>query len=118
LSTVPPGFLLCDGREVSRSLYFRLFQIIGTTYGAGDGVNSFNLPNLQKQFVKGVTVSAMQSTAGTSVPSKTSFLGAAFSYNLGVNVSESQYTNPTGITTTNLIPYSGQSSSAGEHSHS
>jgi len=117
LSTVPPGFLLCDGRAVSRSLYFRLFQVIGTTYGAGDGSTSFNLPNLQKQFAKGVSVSVMQQTAGTSPPPKTSFLGATFSYDLGINVSQSTYTNPTGISTTNLIPFSSQSSVAGEHTH-
>ena len=117
LSTVPPGYLLCDGRPVSRSLYFRLFQVIGTTYGAGDGVSSFNLPNLQRQFNKGVSVSVMQSSAGTSVPSKTNFLGASFSYNLGISVAQSEYTNPTGISTTNLIPFNGQSSGGGDHTH-
>ena len=45
-STPPDGWLLCDGSEISRTNYARLFSVIGTTYGAGDGNSSFNLPNL------------------------------------------------------------------------
>lgn len=46
-STSPPsGWLICDGSEVSRNQYNKLFKAIGTTYGSGDGVNTFNLPNL------------------------------------------------------------------------
>jgi hypothetical protein len=118
LSTVPPGFLLCDGREVSRSLYFRLFQVIGTTYGVGDNATTFNLPDLREAFSKGVTVSAMQSDAGTYFDGSTSFLGASFDYNLGLSAAESIYTNPTGISTFNTYQFSGTPSSAGEHSHS
>ena len=46
-SVVPEGWLLCDGSAVSRTQYARLFQVIGTTYGAGDGSTTFNLPNLK-----------------------------------------------------------------------
>ena len=45
-STVPGGYLLCDGSAVSRTAYASLFAVIGTTYGAGDGATTFNLPNL------------------------------------------------------------------------
>jgi hypothetical protein len=44
--SAPPGFLLCDGSAVSRQTYAALFSVIGTTYGAGDGSTTFNLPNL------------------------------------------------------------------------
>lgn len=44
-ATVPPGYLPEDGSAVSRSSYAALFAVIGTTYGAGDGVNTFNLPD-------------------------------------------------------------------------
>jgi hypothetical protein len=44
LATVPDGFLSCDGSAVSRSTYGNLFAAIGTTYGAGDGSTTFNLP--------------------------------------------------------------------------
>jgi len=44
-STPPPGYLLEDGSAVSRSAYPALFAAIGTTYGAGDGSTTFNLPD-------------------------------------------------------------------------
>ena len=43
----PTGWLLCNGAAISRSTYARLFAIIGTVYGAGDGTNTFNLPDLR-----------------------------------------------------------------------
>lgn len=47
-SNVPTGYLLCDGAAISRTLYATLFSVIGTTYGAGDGSTTFNLPNLNE----------------------------------------------------------------------
>jgi microcystin-dependent protein len=52
--TEPDGYLLCDGREVSRITYYVLFGVIGTTYGIGDGVSTFNLPNIQGRIVAGL----------------------------------------------------------------
>ena len=46
-STVPEGFLLCDGAEYGREEYPELFAAIGTIYGEGDGSTTFNVPNLQ-----------------------------------------------------------------------
>lgn len=43
--TVPYGYLLEDGAIVSRVTYARLFEAIGTTYGAGDGSTTFKLPD-------------------------------------------------------------------------
>ena len=51
---VPPkGWLLCDGRSISRVQYSRLFNKIGTQYGAGDGATTFGIPNLMGYFVRG-----------------------------------------------------------------
>lgn len=44
-STVPSGYLLENGAAVSRSTYAALFAVIGTTFGAGDGSTTFNLPD-------------------------------------------------------------------------
>jgi hypothetical protein len=44
--TIPSGYLAADGTEVSRTVYNNLFLAIGTYYGDGDGVLTFNLPNL------------------------------------------------------------------------
>ncbi|MNR88483.1 Phage Tail Collar Domain protein [compost metagenome] len=49
----PAGFLVCNGAAVSRTNYSRLFSIIGTRFGAGDGSTTFNLPDLRGMFVRG-----------------------------------------------------------------
>lgn len=46
-SAAPSGWLLCYGQAVSRTTYAALFAAIGTTYGAGDGSTTFNLPDLR-----------------------------------------------------------------------
>ena len=46
-STAPSGAILCQGQAVSRSTYASLFAVIGTTWGAGDGSTTFNLPDFR-----------------------------------------------------------------------
>lgn len=53
-NTVPNGYLACNGQAVSRTTYPELFAAIGTTFGAGDGSSTFNLPDLRGEFVRGV----------------------------------------------------------------
>ena len=43
----PKGWLVCAGQEVSRTTYSKLFEVIGQTYGAGDGNTTFNLPDMR-----------------------------------------------------------------------
>ena len=50
---IPNGWLLCDGSAVSRATYSELFDLIGTTYGTGDGSTTFNLPNLKGKVAVG-----------------------------------------------------------------
>lgn len=50
-TTAPSGFLLCDGSAVSRTTYSGLFAVIGTTYGAGDGSTTFNVPDVRGRVV-------------------------------------------------------------------
>ena len=52
-TTVPSGYLECNGAAVSRSTYATLFAAISTTFGVGDGSATFNLPDLRGQFVRG-----------------------------------------------------------------
>lgn len=52
-SSAPDGWLVCDGAAVSRTTYAALFEQIGTVFGAGDGVATFNLPDLRNEFVRG-----------------------------------------------------------------
>lgn len=55
-ATVPTGYLQCGGQAVSRTTFAALFAAIGTTWGAGDGTSTFNVPNLVNKFMRGVPV--------------------------------------------------------------
>ena len=46
-TNAPDGWLACTGVAVSRQTYAALFAVIGTTYGAGDGSTTFNVPDLR-----------------------------------------------------------------------
>lgn len=63
-SQAPDGFLVCNGGEISRTTYAKLFAVIGTTYGSGDGSTTFNLPNLTDRFLQGSTTSGTVKDAG------------------------------------------------------
>ncbi len=52
-ATAPSGWLLCAGQAISRSTYSALFAVIGTTYGAGDGSTTFNVPDLRGRVAAG-----------------------------------------------------------------
>ena len=52
-STVPAGYLVCNGSAVSRTTYADLFAAIGTMYGSGDGSTTFNLPDYRGMFLRG-----------------------------------------------------------------
>ena len=51
--TAPTGYLKANGAAISRTTYAALFSAISTTYGAGDGSTTFNLPDLRGEFVRG-----------------------------------------------------------------
>ena len=59
-STPPEGYLKCEGQEVSRTTYSQLFNAIGTTYGAGDGSTTFNVPDLRGEFLRGAGTNSHQ----------------------------------------------------------
>ncbi|GAA4457510.1 phage tail protein [Rurimicrobium arvi] len=52
-SAIPSDYLECNGAAVSRTTFATLFAKIGTTYGAGDGTTTFNLPDLRGEFIRG-----------------------------------------------------------------
>lgn len=53
MESLPTGWLACDGAAVSRTAYPDLFAALGTTFGAGDGSTTFNLPDLRGEFIRG-----------------------------------------------------------------
>lgn len=77
-ATLPAKFLWPNGQAVSRATYAALFAVLSTTYGAGDGSTTFNLPDLRgrvsagKDNLGGATSAARLSTIISSTT-----LGAA-----------------------------------------
>lgn len=62
IADIPSDWLFCDGSAVSRTTYARLFSLLGTQYGVGDGVTTFNLPDCRNL----VPVGAKQDVAGVA----------------------------------------------------
>lgn len=52
-NSAPTGYLKANGAAVSRATYAALFTAIGTTFGAGDGSTTFNVPDLRGEFIRG-----------------------------------------------------------------
>ena len=79
---LPPGYLLCNGAEVSRETYSLLYNMIGVYYGEGDGATTFNTPNLitssaqpfkyiirhEIQMIPCVTITPNLTVSGLSIP--------------------------------------------------
>lgn len=63
-TTAPDGWLLCDGSEISRSTYSRLFAVIGITWGNGDGATTYNLPNFTGRMAMGKRLAGAGSIVG------------------------------------------------------
>ena len=77
-ASVPTGFLECDGAAVSRTTYAALFAIVGTTYGAGDGSTTFNVPDLQDNVAVGKSPGkALASTGGANTVTSTGNVGGS-----------------------------------------
>lgn len=52
MQTAPSGYLKANGAAISRTTYSALFTAIGTTFGAGDGSTTFNIPDLRGEFIR------------------------------------------------------------------
>lgn len=97
-SSIPAGWLECNGAAVSRTTYADLFTAIGTTYGVGDGSTTFNLPDLRgrtgigKGTGSGLTARSIGATGGTEthtlttaeIPSHTHPITTLSTYGIGV----------------------------------
>lgn len=65
-SSAPSGWLMCDGSAISRTQYANLFAVIGVTYGVGDNVTTFNIPDLRQRFPLGKAASGTGATLGST----------------------------------------------------
>jgi len=85
-STVPSGFLECNGAAVSRGTYADLFAIVGTTYGSGDGSTTFNVPNLDDNVPIGRSGNKnLASTGGANTVTATGNVGTNVTGNVATN---------------------------------
>jgi microcystin-dependent protein len=83
-TTVPAGWIKANGAAISRTTYAALFNVIGTTYGVGNGSTTFNLPDFRGEFVRGLddgrgvdTGRAMGSAQAEDIKTHTHSLSAA-----------------------------------------
>lgn len=77
-ASIPGGFLECDGSAASRTTYADLFAVIGTTYGAGDGSTTFNLPDLQGKCCQNESpAKSLASTGGAENVTSTGNVGGS-----------------------------------------
>lgn len=81
---IPQGWMLCDGRELSRSDYASLFLTIGTAWGAGNGTTTFNLPDTRGYFLRGVSGNASLD------PDKNARTASKIGGNFGNNIGSKQ----------------------------
>lgn len=82
------NWFLCNGQAISRTDYADLFEMIGTNFGAGDGVNTFNLPDYQGKFLRGLGGDSEEdfyTTQEESLPDITGTAGKIFN---GVNINK------------------------------
>jgi microcystin-dependent protein len=81
-STIPANWLICDGAAVSRNTYSSLFAAIGTTYGAGNGTTTFNLPDVPNGDSAGIVAGIKLSSSVTVTTTATDLPGITLSANL------------------------------------
>jgi len=62
--TVPDGWLFCNGDTQSRTTYSKLFEVIGTRHGSGDGSTTFHLPDYRGRFLRGQDAGAGRDPGG------------------------------------------------------
>lgn len=109
-TSAPSGWLFAYGQAVSRTTYAALFAAIGTTFGAGDGSTTFNLPDK-----RGRSSFGKDDMGGTSANRLTNQSGGVNGDVLGAVGGAETHT----LTTAELAAHShtGTTDSSGSHSH-
>lgn len=97
---LPDGYLLCDGGELSRTVYNELFEAIGTTWGAGNGETTFNLPDFSGKFIRGTggNAAALGTVQAEGLPNATGWF--TLRYGCIFNTDNSVFTRILDTTTT------------------
>ncbi|GJE29815.1 phage tail protein [Methylobacterium organophilum] len=101
---IPGGWVLCDGRAVSRTAYAALFLSIGTLFGAGDGATTFNVPDLRGRALFGADGGTNRLTGAGGLGGNVANTGGSET----VTLSSDQIPS---------VPFSGTTGNAGGHDH-
>lgn len=91
-TSIPTGYLECNGDEVSKTDYPELFSVIGNSFGTPSSESKFKLPDLRNKFVQGGSVNNVGTVKEAGLPELSGTLGyiksgASGSYFQGINVS-------------------------------
>mgnify|MGYP001257158522 FL=1 len=100
-TTAPTGWLACNDAAVSRSTYARLFAVVGTSFGTGDGSGNFNVPDLRDRVPLGYGTNHTSMGAITSAAAASAVMASATKS--GVTTA----TNTTGSTTQSVSTNTG-----------
>lgn len=95
-STVPNGWLLCNGAGISRTTFSALYAEIGSTYGDGDGSTTFNIPDLRDRYIIGADTNVLGTKIAEQLPNITGSLVAKIDANNSLGMG-----NTNGALTTN-----------------
>ena len=75
LATSKTGFVLCNGGAYSRTTYAALFAILGTSFGAGDGSTTFNVPDFRGRTFQGANAN-LKAVLAAGLPNATGIIGS------------------------------------------
>ena len=114
--TVPTGYLLCNAAAINRTTYAGLFAAIGTTYGAGDGSTTFNLPELRGEFIRGLDNGRGVDSGRTLGSAQTDQMESHNHTFTGTAVAAHTHTGTTS-SDAHTHTFSGTTVSAGAHTH-
>lgn len=105
-TTIPNGWLECNGSAVSRTTYADLFSTIGTSHGSGNGTTTFNIPNLKGKTIFGLNTNdldfeAIGNDGGEKKHTLTTDEMPAHSHTQRVEWSNTSYDNSIAVTIAN-----------------
>jgi microcystin-dependent protein len=110
-ATAPTGWLFCDGAAINKNTYGRLYEVITTSYGVGNGSTTFNLPDLRGR-------AAIGKSAGSSIGSTgTGAMGAVNGTEVSLGATEGQESVTLTAAQSGLAAHSHTASSTGTHNH-
>ena len=84
-TTAPAGWLVCNDAAVSRTTYARLFAIVGTSFGIGDGTSTFNVPDLRDRVPLGFGTNMSSLGAATTGIAASAVMASATKSGLTTN---------------------------------